>query len=101
MPQGIVEMGVDANKFDRHKGTKEQMCTFILNLTDHNISSTVKVLQINIYHCGIAFKSSYIIGITIAYLFGWCYSQYQLSILNFPCDVFQKSFSEISFYLYC
>ena len=55
MPQGIIEMGVNANKFDRHKGTKEQMCTFILNLTDHNISSTVKVLQINIYHCGIAF----------------------------------------------
>ena len=57
MPQGIIEMGVNANKFDRHKGTKEQMCTFMINQTDHNISSNVKVLQINIYHCGIAFKS--------------------------------------------
>ena len=59
MPQGIVKMGVNANIFDRHKGTKEQMCTFMINQTDHNISSNVKVLQINIYHCGIAFKSSW------------------------------------------
>ena len=56
MPQGIVEMGVDANKFDRHKGTKEQMCTFIINQTDHNISFNIKVLQINVHLCSIALE---------------------------------------------
>ena len=44
-------MGVDANKFDRHKGTKEQMCTFIINQTDHNISFNIKILQKPIFIC--------------------------------------------------
>ena len=56
MPQGIVKMGVHANIFDRHNGTNEEMCTFIINQTDHNISFNIKILQINIYFCGITFN---------------------------------------------
>ena len=56
MPQGIVEMGVNANLFDRHKGTNERMCTFIINQTDHKISSNIKILQIDIHFCDIPFK---------------------------------------------
>ena len=56
MPQGIVKMGVHANIFDRHNGTNEEMCTFIINQTDHNISFNIKVLQINVHLCSIALE---------------------------------------------
>ena len=77
MPQGIVKMGVHANIFDRHNGTNEEMCTFIINQTDHNISFNIKILQTNI---------------TISYTFWFCYSQYRLSILNFPYNLFPQNY---------